>query len=200
VAGAVLGIYDTMPSMGCPLEEIRSGNWNVVVLQQDLHRSWRVADQFCANVRKFSETIKKVGAKTILYMPWDNLSIPPPPTLKDTADIYTKCGAELGVKVAPAGLAFERAIKERPAMSLYASDGANASLRGLYLTLSVLYATIYERNPVGLAYRMSDIAPTYWEYSFWGLDKQKDWQLTDDEAAFLQQVAWETVRDYQAGK
>jgi len=159
-----------------------------------------VADTFCDYARKFQAVIKKAGAETILYMPWDNVSTPPPPTLKDTADLYTRCGVDLGIKVAPVGLAFERAMKERPAINLYASDNANASLRGLYLTLGVLYATIYERSPVGLAYRMGDVAPTYWEYSFWGVDRQKDWQLTDDEATFLQQVAWETVQDYQAGK
>jgi hypothetical protein len=26
----------------------------------------------------------------------------------------------------------------------------------------------------------------------------KGWQLTDEEAAFLQRVAWETVQEYQA--
>ena len=183
-----------------PLREIHSGNWDVIVLQQDLDKTWSAADRFCKDVRNFSEAVKKAGAKTILYMPWDNAAIPPPPTLQETADVYTKCGAELGVKVAPVGLAFQRAMKQQPAMSLHIADGTHANQRGLYLALSVLYATIYERSPVGLTYRMDDVAPTTVEYALWGLDKQKDWQLTDDEATFLQQVAWETVQDYQAGK
>jgi hypothetical protein len=63
------------------------------------------------------------------------LSLTPkvPPTLQETADVYRKCGAQLGVKVAPVGLAFERAAKKRPSVSLYTSDGAHANLPGLYL-------------------------------------------------------------------
>ena len=122
----------------------------------------------------------------------------PPPTLKDTADVYTKCGAELGVKVAPVGLAFERAIRERPALPLYVADGAHANLRGLYLTLCVLYATLFERSPVGLAYRMDDVAAWSLEYALWGLGREHDWQLSAEEAAFLQRIAWETVGDYRA--
>jgi hypothetical protein len=64
----------------------------------------------------------------------------------------------------------------------------------------VLYATIYDRSLVGLTYGMGDVANWTLEYSLWGLDKQTDWQMTHDEATFLQQVAWDTVQDYHAGK
>lgn len=183
-----------------PREMIQSGNWNVVVLEQDLDSLWRLADRFCEDVGKLQKLIAGAGAQTVLYMPWDNATVPPPPTLQQTADLYTQCGAQLGIKVAPVGLAFERAAQQRPALELYTPDGKHASLRGEYLALCVLYATLFERSPVGLGYRMEDVAPTYREYALWGLGQTEGWQLSAEEASFLQTVAWETLQDYQAGR
>jgi sulfatase modifying factor 1 len=194
--GASLGLYDILGRYAW--QEIRSGHWKVVVLQQDLDRTWRLADKFCNDAREFHKIITEVGAKTVLFLPWDNASIPPPPTLQDTAAVYTTCGVELGVKVAPVGLAFERASRERPILNLYVADGTHANLRGLYLTLCVLYATLFERSPVGLTYRMDDVAAWSLEYAVWGLDREQDWQISAEEAAFLQRIAWETVGDYRA--
>jgi sulfatase modifying factor 1 len=197
-AGGTLSVYHLLPGLRYLLEEIGSGRWNVVVLQQDLDRTWETADKFCEDAGKFHEQVKQAGAETILFMPWDNAAIAPPPTLEDTAEVYSQCGAELGVKVAPVGLAFERAAREQPGLNLFVSDSAHANLRGLYLTVCVLYATLFERSPVGLAYRMDDVPTWSLEYALWGLDRQKDWQLSADDAAFLQRIAWETVQDYQA--
>jgi hypothetical protein len=36
--------------------------------------------------------------------------------------------------------------------------------------------------------------------SEFGWNLPKGWQLPDEDATFLQQVAWDTVQDYQAGK
>ena len=197
-AGASLRVYSMIPGMKYPLQEINSGRWNIVVLQQDLDRTWGMADKFCNDAREFHTAITEAGAETVLLLPWDNIAIAPPPTLQETADVYSQCGAELGVKVAPVGLAFERAIRERPALNLYVADGTHANQRGLYLTLCVLYATIFERSPVGLTYRMDDVAAWSIEYALWGLDREPDWQLSAEEAAFLQRIAWETVGDFQA--
>jgi len=55
--GALLRLYDILPGMRYTLQEIDSGHWHVVVLQQDLDRTWRVADKFCTDARKFHKTI-----------------------------------------------------------------------------------------------------------------------------------------------
>jgi hypothetical protein len=34
----------------------------------------------------------------------------------------------------------------------------------------------------------------------WGIDRERDWQLTEEDTAFLQRIAWETVMYYQAGR
>ena len=50
---------------------------------------------------------------------------------------------------------------------------------GNYLAACVLYATIFDRSPVGLSDRMLGM-------------------ISDEDAAFLQKVAWDTVTEYKA--
>ena len=179
------------------LQEIKSGQWKFVVLQQNLERTWQMASTFCSYAKKFQKTISKAGAETVLLLPWDNPATPSP-TLQEIADVSTTCGTELGVKVAPVGLAFERANRERPALSLFLPNNTHVNEYGVYLTVCVLYATLFEQNPVGLAYRMDDVAAWSLEYVTWGLDREANWQISAEDASFLQQIAWETVQAYQA--
>ena len=178
------------------LQEIKSGQWKFVVLQQNLERTWQMAKTFCSYAKKFQKTISKAGAETVLFLPWDNPATPSP-TLQEIADVSTTCGTELGVKVAPVGIAVERALRERPTLSLFLPNG-HANLRGVYLTVCVLYATLFERSPVGPPYRMDDVAAWSLEYVRWGLDREPHWQISAEDASFLQQIAWESVQEYQA--
>ena len=75
----------------------------------------------------------------------------------------------------PAGLAFARAIERRPQLNLYAADKRHPSLAGTYLAACTTYAALFGKSPVGLTYTA-------------GLDA--------DTAAFLQNVAWDTVQDF----
>ena len=58
------------------------------------------------------------------------------------------------------------------------TDLVHPSIHGTYLAVNVVYATVFGESPVGLAY-----VPEY---------------ITEEEAAFLQRIAWETVEEYQA--
>ena len=170
------------------LEEIQAGNWDAVVLQEDLSLQGYDEQEFYEYVRKFDEEIKKVDTQTVLYMPWElhkNREVPI--TTEEIALAYSNIGSELGVRVAPAGLAWKRSIQERPDINLYDADWGHPSMRGTYLTTCVLYATIFEESPAGLTYKPA--AETY----------QGDQSpMTEEEMAFLQRIAWETVLDYQA--
>ena len=42
----------------------------------------------------------------------------------EVAQVYDKIGTELGVKVAPVGLAWQRSIEERPSLDLYDRDNS----------------------------------------------------------------------------
>jgi hypothetical protein len=182
------------------LKAIEEGNWDVVVLNEDLTYHWSHVDKFYEYAAEFDQEIRQNGAQTVLYMPqpWKRKTDRLVAT-EDLAEVYGKLGAELGAKVAPAALAWQRSIQERPDLELYARDEIHGNLHGAYLSLCVLYATIFERSPVGLAYHLSDIPQGSQEYigrhSFeGGLDYRA---ISEEEASFLQRVAWETVQDYK---
>jgi formylglycine-generating enzyme len=176
------------------VDAIRSGKWDVVVLEEDLGDRWPAVETYGQCAQKYDEEIKQAGGETILYMPWKDRDVLTP-TNDDIAVLCDKSGRELGATVAPVGLAFERSRQERPELDLYADDGDHPSPFGSYLMQCVLYATLFERSPEGLTYRMGDIAPDSELGQFWAI--KAGWAISDDEAAFLQRIAWETVLDFE---
>jgi hypothetical protein len=197
VTGGGMSLEEHWQLLG--LKAVREGNWDVVVLNQDVAAHWSDIDKFYEYAGKFDQEIQKVGAQTVLYMPQPfKKEIDPLLTTEDYAAVYDKLGAELGDKVAPAALAWQRSMQERPNLELYARDEARGNLHGTYLTLCVLYATIFELSPVGLAYHY-DVPFGSVEFNMRRMmEDMKDWKtITDDEAAFLQSVAWETVQEYE---
>jgi hypothetical protein len=73
--------------------------------------------------------------------------------------------AELGAPVAPAALAWDEALRRRPALNLLGPDGAHPNLAGSYLIACVFYAS---RDPSASSFTA-------------GLDQR--------DARFLQRVA-----------
>jgi hypothetical protein len=154
-------------------EMIGEGDYDVVVLQDALPHT--DVDTFHAYTRKFVVEIRETGAEPVLFMTWSRRGI----TLEEIAQAYRDIATELGVDVAPVGFAWQRAMEERPELDMYTSDKTHPSIHGSYLAVSVVYATVF--GEVGLAYLPSE-----------------NQRVTQEEAAFLQRIAWETVQEYQA--
>jgi hypothetical protein len=182
------------------LKTVQEGNWDVVVLNENLVWNWSEVDKFYEYAPRFDEEIQKIGAHTVLYMnqAWKK-KFDPQLTAEDLAAIYGQLGEELGAKVAPVALAWQRSIQQRPDLELYAPDEVAGNLRGSYLSLCVIYATIFERSPVGLSYHYSDVPQGSQEYIWRRMYfRMTDWTpISEEEAAFLQRIAWETVQDYE---
>jgi hypothetical protein len=180
-----------------PIKEVPDGEYDSVVLEQNLGEGWPdSAASFAEYAAKWHDAIKQAGARTFLYTPWAPKSGAPTP--QDSATVYDKVAAELGAKVAPVGLAFQRALKERPDLPLYEKDGDDRNANGFYLSLCVLYATLLDRSPVGLPYRMEDLTGVARRATLSALNTPEDWTLSEADAAFLQRVAWDTVTEYRA--
>jgi hypothetical protein len=79
-------------------------------------------------------------------------------TTQFLADSFFKAGAQLHVKVAPAGLAFAEALKQQPQLRLNMKDG-HPRMTGTYLAACVLYRTITGKSPVGIRYAPPEIGP-----------------------------------------
>ena len=107
----------------------------------------------------FLAEIKKSAAQTVLLMTWERPeSLPDGVTTANLAAAYNQAGAKLGAKVAPAGLAFARALRERPDLALYSQDG-HPTMYGTYLAACVLYLTIFGQSPVGNVFADRNITP-----------------------------------------
>jgi hypothetical protein len=128
---------------------------------------------FHETVRKYSDTLKKAGVRPVLFMSWAYKDKPEMTAM--LAEQYTRAGNANDAVVIPAGLAFAKAIAKRPDVELYVADKRHPSLAGTYLAACAVYATLYRRSPVGLAYTAG---------------------LSPELAAMLQTAAWEAVQDY----
>ncbi len=131
--------------------------------------------------KKHSETARRHGAKPVFFMSWAYAD--KPEMTAQLADAYTKAANDSDAFVIPAGLAFARALQQRPSLGLHAADRRHPSTAGTYLAAATIYAALFKKSPEGLKYTA-------------GLD--------EGTAKFLQTVAWETVQDYfpraQAGR
>lgn len=128
---------------------------------------------FAESAAKDAEIARKHGADPVLFMSWAYAD--KPEMTEQLADAYTKAGNANNMLVIPAGLAFARALKEQPDLVLNVADKRHPTLAGTYLAASTVLAALYQRSPVGNSYHA-------------GLDGKT--------AAFLQNVAWQTVQDY----
>jgi hypothetical protein len=144
---------------GNALQSIQKGGWDYVVLQEQSQRPVIEQPQFLEFAKDFDAEIRKSGAQTVLLMTWERPdSVVQGVTTTNLQIAYNLIGAKLGAKVAPAGLAFAQALRQRPDLSLYSQDG-HPTMYGTYLAACVLYATIFGQSPVGNAYADRSISP-----------------------------------------
>ena len=150
------------------MQTIRTGDWDVVILQEQSQTPVTDYKAFAEYAQKLNEEIKVSGAETILFMTWERPdSIQYGVTTSQLANNYRFLGQQLGIKVAPVGLAFANALQERPTLVLYSEDG-HPTLQGTYLAAAVFYGIIYDQSPVGINYNAG---------------------MSDEDALFLQNIA-----------
>jgi hypothetical protein len=156
-----------------PRELIAKGGYDVVVLQEDIPEI-DVAS-FRDYARRFAGEIRKAHSRPVLLMAWAYPRLGWI-TMEQIAQAHRDAAKELGVDVAPVGLAWQRSMKERPDLDLFAADREHPSIYGTYLATSVIYATVFNQNPGDLKY----VPPG----------------VTSGDAAYLRWVAWETYQEW----
>jgi len=159
------------------VEAIDTGSFDVVVLQDDIPET--NVDYFRQYARMFVEEVRRSKARPVLYMTWAYQRLGWI-SMQQISDAHKALAKELNVDVAPVGLAWQEASKERPDLDLYASDREHPSVYGMYLAACVVYSTIYSKDPTGLKYVALGV--------------------NSEQAVFLQRIAWQTVQNYRAGR
>ena len=137
------------------LHDIR---WDVVVLQE---RSWipslpleQRARQMYPYAWSLARDISTARARTMLFMTWgyehgysgvsgDTFAA----MQARLADGYDDLARRLAAPVAPVGLAWAAALRNRPDLDLWESDGQHPSKPGSFLAACVFYAALSHRDP-----------------------------------------------------
>ena len=133
----------------------------------------KLSSVFTDYAKKNSDLVRAKGARPVFFMSWAYAD--KPEMTAQLAEAYTVAGNANNALVIPAGLAFAKAVSKQPELNLYVPDKRHPSLAGTYLATCVVFAAMTGRSPVGNSYLAGLDAPT---------------------AAFLQNVAWETVQEY----
>jgi Domain of unknown function (DUF4886) len=120
--------------------------------------------------------IDEIGAQTGFFMTWAREY--DQGMINGLDSVYTLMGERYDAVVAPVGLAFQKSLIQDPDLTLHITDGSHPNVHGTYLALCVFYSTIWHHTPVGLEYRNDTTT------------------ITTEEREFLQNIAWETVLEY----
>jgi hypothetical protein len=155
--------------------EIAQHPFDYVVLQEQSTLPLKNRKRMHESVRLFDEEIRAAGAKTVLYLTWARANSFD--RQDELSDAYLTIGQELSAIVAPAGVAWQKALAEEPRLVLHDKDGSHPNPLGTYLAACVFYATLFGQSPARLA---TDVG---------GLEK-----VEPDRLRRLQDVAWRAVR------
>jgi hypothetical protein len=161
-------------------------HWDVVVLQEESEVAayppqWR-AQYMDPGVRSLVVRIRADGARPLLVL---DAGYRGGDTYHFTTDSYdamqaraiqnaSTLAAMFRLQVAPVGIAYQDVRNARPELALWEADGIHPTLEGSYLAACVLYDVLFHGSPT------SDSTAG----------------LAADEAAFLQRVAAQAVRDF----
>ena len=193
---------------GKAVEVMKRGHWDYVVLQEQSTLGLVLAGgppindptMFHRYARLFDSAIKSSGAKTIFLLTWARQNLPA--TQADLTSAYRAIASELDDIVAPAGIAWQTALKKRPSLVLHQRDLSHPTPTGSYLAACVLYSTLYGKSAAGLTGRVSgntvDTSGRLLESrgeqgAAAGHARGELVNLAKTDSTFLQQVAWETV-------
>lgn len=157
--------------------------FQVVILQEGSALGWskKRPPVFQKSVADYAKKIEAAGGETALYM--THAYVEPhkrvdPNMTRTLEKHYVEAGNANGALVIPVGLAFEEAYARKPEMKLHKDfDGSHPSLLGTYLAAAVVYASLYDKSPVGN------------KYDYFG-------KISKEDLAFLQQVAQDTVTKF----
>lgn len=176
--------YDSVTPGGYTLEKhVKDGKaankiaalkWDYVVLQEQSLRPIKNPESMLEYGRQLDATIKKQGAKTLLYLTWARQDAPDSQAALTKA--YRELAGETKAVVAPVGRAWEAALKDDPTAGLHAPDKSHPSKKGTYLAACVFYGVLYGKSPEGLPGATAE--------------------LSDEDAVKLQRIAWKAVQDF----
>jgi len=134
------------------LELIRSGDFDVIILQDHSMRSIEAPDSLLHFGQQFGAAIREAGAQPYVYLTWARQW--DPYMQQAITQKYTELARRIDARVLPVGLAWQKARSLRPGLPRYDPDGSHPSPMGTYLTACVIYGVLSGQSPLGLPNRI----------------------------------------------
>lgn len=145
-------------------------------------------DRFEAGLKRAVDIVKEQNLEPILFMTWGYAN--DKEMANKVTEAYIQQGKKLGVRVAPVGIAFQKASVSLPNINLYvpdvlASKNGNITYRkdlkhpsvaGTYLAACVFYAMLFDKSPEGNLFTSS---------------------LSETQANALQKLSWQVVKEFK---
>ncbi|MGW6201317.1 hypothetical protein ACWF0M_34580 [Kribbella sp. NPDC055110] len=163
---------------GKALDEIASGGFDTVVLQEQSTLPIKSPDRFRESARDFDEAITAAGASTALYLTWARRNAPE--TQQALTKAYGGAAVELGATLVPVGMVWERFLSQYDDPALHDADNSHPALAGSYLAACVFLIALLNEDPVGTDVPVKGLAA--------------------DTAAQLRQAAWDICSDLAAAE
>lgn len=138
------------------LAAIASGDYDVVVLQEQSLRPAISTGLFLEAAASFCEQIRAAGAEPVFYATWGRkegaAALAQYKLTNETMTAklnaaYCKAGEVNGAHVACVGLAFYEIYTGHPEIELYNEDGSHPSKAGTFLAALTLYRVIFGETP-----------------------------------------------------
>jgi PKD repeat protein len=174
------------------LSKINAQDWDYVVLQEQSQKPAFSPSQVQAETYPYAAQLNDLilandsCTQTVFFMTWgrkygdaSNCGFYPPVCTFEGMQwrlrgSYVEMADDNEALVSPVGEAFKYSRMADSTINLYTPDNSHPSVAGTYLAACTFYATIFETSPVGLSYTAG---------------------LNVTQAAFLQQIAFQTVFD-----
>jgi len=130
---------------GEAIKAIKSGAFDVVVLQQGPTAALENRPQLFKEASRFGKLIREHGGRAALYMVW------PAETRSQDWDgviaSYTTAAQGAGAMLLPVGSVWRRVMKSEPSILLYGDDGFHPTETGSALAALVIAAKLLDRPP-----------------------------------------------------
>jgi len=184
-------------------EALNSQAWDFVVLQDQSTLGTNLYFEGKARVggdeifRPYAELwaneIRKHHATPVFYLTWARKATPEDQAALNYA--YIRAAKNTHSLVAPVGLAWARIRQRDPTIDLYYRDGSHPSPAGSYLAACVIYAAIFQQDPIQLPLRITGPAVNLETEE---LEPKKTEVLVDLQQAVglkLQRAAWNACQE-----
>lgn len=128
------------------LDLIRSGQWDIVVLQAQKYSTSGKYTYPTDGAMQLSKIATESGARVLMFPEWSRADVPDEYLRIKT--LHHSIAEKTGAWVAPIGEAWEAAASLTDRKKLYAADGNHASPSGSFLIACVFYSLITNESPV----------------------------------------------------